>query len=129
MAFVLLRDGIIQALQSEIAARHGGRTALREQSMMKMLAARARALNASSSTDLAALAACYGYGLAHDQLFFDGNLATALIAIELFLKLNGCRLAADDTTCFLGLMVVGNGELGAEAFASWIRSHIVALAD
>ena len=124
-AFTLLRDGIIQAVQAEVVAEHGGRVGLRELSMMKMLYARARALNESSATDLASLAACYGYGLAHDQLFHDGNLALALIVIELFLNLNGYELSADDTTCFLGLMVVADGELSAEAFASWIRTHIV----
>ena len=124
-AFTLLRDGVIQAIQAEVVAEHGGRAGLRELSMMKMLYARARALSESSATDLASLAACYGYGLAHDQLFHDGNLAVALVVIELFLNLNGYELSADDTTCFLGLMVVADGELSAEAFASWIRTHIV----
>jgi death on curing protein len=124
MAFTLLRDGMIQTIQAELTAEHGGRAGLRELSMMKMLYARTRALNESSSTDLASLAAFYGYGLAHDQLFHDANLATALITIELFLNLNGYQLSADDTTCFLGLMVVADGELSAEAFADWIRSHI-----
>ena len=124
MAFILIRDGLIQAVQAEICAQHGGRPGLRENSMMKMLHARAGALNQSSATDLASLAACYGYGLAHDQLFHAANLPTALIVIEAFLNLNGYRLDADDTTCFLGLLVVADGELGAEAFASWIRGHI-----
>ncbi len=124
MAYQLLRDGVIQAIQSEIVAQYGGRTGTRELSMLRMLYARAEVLSESSSTDLASLAAIYGYGLAHDQLFHDANLPTALIAIELFLGLNGHRLVADDTTCFLGLGVVANGELSAEAFASWIRTHI-----
>lgn len=127
MPFVLIREGLIEAIQAEIAAEHGGPAALRERSPLKMLHARVRALNESTSSDLASLAACYGYALAHDQLFEDVNLPTALVAIELFLSLNNCRLAADDTTCFLGLMVVANGELSAEAFASWIRGHIVAM--
>ncbi|EGF93618.1 death-on-curing family protein [Asticcacaulis biprosthecium C19] len=125
MAFQLIKDGVIQAVHDEICAQHGGRTGLREVSMLKMLYARAHVLNQSSATDLAALAACYGYGLAHDQLFHAANLPTALVVIELFLTLNGYRLNADDTACFLGFMVVADGELGAEAFASWIRNHIV----
>ena len=125
MAFTLIQDGIIQAIQAELCAEHGGRTGLRELSMMKMLNARAKALNQSKATDLASLAACYGYGLAHDQLFYAANLATALLTIELFLNLNGHALSADDTNCFLGLQVVADGELSAEAFASWIRGHIV----
>lgn len=124
MAFVLIRESLIQAVHGEVCAHHGGRAGLREHSMLKMLYARAQVLNQSSATDLASLAACYGYGLAHDQLFHSANLPTALIIIELVLRLNGHRLTADDTTCFLGLMVVAQGELSAEAFASWIRNHI-----
>ena len=125
MSFVLIKEGIIQAIQSEQAAEHNGRAGLRERSMLKMMYARVKVLNESSATDLASLAACYGYGLAHDDLFYDANLATALITIELFLGLNGYELSADDTTCYLGLSVVANGELSAEAFASWIRNRIV----
>ncbi|MCR6660030.1 MAG: death-on-curing protein [Asticcacaulis sp.] len=125
MPFVLIQEGVIEAIQAELAAEHGGRSGLRELSPIRIMHARAHALNDSTATDLASLAACYGYALAHDQLFHDANLSTALIATELFLSLNGSRLGADDTTCFLGFMVVGNGELSAEAFASWIRGHIV----
>ncbi|MDV6331014.1 death-on-curing protein [Asticcacaulis sp. 201] len=129
MAFLLIREGVIEAVQAELVADHGTNadraTGLRERSMMKMMHARVHALNQSSATDLASLAACYGYALAHDQLFHGGNLAVALITIELFLTLNGYMLSADDTTCFLGLMVVADGELSAENFASWIRNHIV----
>ena len=120
MPFILIQEGVIEAIQAELAAEHGGRAGLRELSPIRMMHARAHALNDSTATDLASLAACYGYALAHDQLFHDA----ALIATELFLSLNGSRLGADDTTCFLGFTVVGNGELSAEAFASWIRGHI-----
>ncbi len=127
MAYTLLSEGVIQAIQSEVVTRYGGRTGTRELSMLRMLYARAEVLSESSSTDLASLAAIYGYGLAHDALFFDANTPTALLAVELFLSLNGYRLVADDTTCYLGFNVVANGELSPEAFASWIRTHIAPL--
>jgi len=125
VAFVLLKDGIIAAIQAELAAEYGGTAGLRELSMLRMLMARTEALSESRTADLASLAACYGFGLAHDELFHSHNLTTALLAIEVFLSQNGYRLVADDTTCYLGFGVVANGELSAEAFASWIRGHIV----
>lgn len=125
MAFVLLKDGVITAIQAELAAEYGGLSGLREHSMLKMLLARVEVLSESTSADLASLAACYGYGLAHDELFHSQNLSTALLSIEVFLRQNRHQLVADDTTCFLGLGVVANGELSAEAFASWIRNHIM----
>ena len=129
MPYKLLSEGVIQAIQGEIVTHYGGRTGTRELSMLRMLYARAEVLSESSSTDLASLAAIYGYGLAHDALFHDANTPTALVAVELFLSLNGYRLVADDTTCFLGFSVVANGELSAEAFASWIRTHIAPIGE
>jgi death on curing protein len=129
VAFVLLKDGIISAIQAELAAIHGGPAGLRELSMLKMLMARAEVLSESRTADLASLAACYGYGLAHDELFLSNNLPTALLTIEVFLSQNGYRLMADDTTCYLGFGVIANGELSAEAFASWIRGHIAPSGD
>ncbi|HWU48353.1 MAG TPA: death-on-curing protein [Asticcacaulis sp.] len=128
MPLVLIKDGVIEAVQAHLAAAHGGRSGLREKSMLRLLYARAQMLSESASTDVAALAACYGYGLAHDHLFHSHNSGAALIVIELFLTLNGFRLKADDMACSLGLSVAGQGELGAEAFADWIRSHIVEIA-
>ena len=124
MPSLLIREDVIEAIQAEQITRYGGRAGLRERSLIGLMYARLRALNESASTDLASLAACYGYAIAHDQLFHDANLSTALITTELFLSLNGYRLSADDTTCFLSFSVVGNDELSAEAFASWIRGHI-----
>jgi death-on-curing protein len=124
MPFTLLRPDTIEAIQTEQAARHGGRTALRTPGLIQTLADRASALNESAATDLASLAACYAYGLAHGRPFHDGNLSTALVCTELCLTLNSHRLIADDTTCVLGFSVLANGELSAEAFANWLRSHI-----
>ncbi|MGN6423609.1 MAG: death-on-curing protein [Asticcacaulis sp.] len=124
MPLVLIKDGVIEAVQAQLAATHGGLSGLREKTMLRLLYARAEMLSKSASTDVAALAACYGYGLAHDRLFYSHNLGAALAIIELLLDLNGYALIADDTACFLGVSVAGQGELGAEAFAGWIRSHI-----
>ncbi|HEX7801069.1 MAG TPA: death-on-curing protein [Asticcacaulis sp.] len=124
MALALIADGVIEAAQAQLAAAHGGRAGLRERSMLRLLYARARMLSESASTDAAALAACYGYGLARDRLFYSQNTGVALLSVELALRLNGCRLTADDTACFLSLSLAGQGEPGAESFAGWIRGHI-----
>ncbi|MGA9658710.1 MAG: death-on-curing protein [Asticcacaulis sp.] len=124
MAYTLLGDGVIEALQGEIISEHGGLSGLKNPDLLHMVQARVAVLNESAATDLASLATCYGYALAHDELFHGANLATALVAIELFLRLNGHVLMADDMTCCLGLLVVGQGELSAEGFAHWIRDHI-----
>jgi len=49
------------------------------------------------NADIAKLAAVYGFGLAKNHAFVDGNKRIAFIATALFLRLNGWRLASNRT--------------------------------
>ena len=73
--------------------------------------------------DVAALAAAYGFGLARNHPFVDGNKRTAFIAIELFLALNGHESQASDLDCVTTMLALAAGELSEEALACWIRAH------
>ena len=44
---------------------------------------------------------------------------------ELFLRLNGWTLAADDASCVLTTLAVAAGDISEEAFAAWLREHAV----
>ena len=75
---------------------------------------------------MAALAAAYGFGLARNHPFVDGNKRTAFIAIELFLALNGHALHATDHDCVLTMLALAAGDLSEDALADWIRAWTVA---
>ncbi|MBP7546293.1 MAG: type II toxin-antitoxin system death-on-curing family toxin, partial [Acidovorax sp.] len=76
--------------------------------------------------DAAALAASYGYGISRNHPFIDGNKRTGYVAAELFLRLNGWRLTADDASCVVTMLAVAAGDITEEAFAAWLRAHAVA---
>lgn len=76
--------------------------------------------------DVAALAAAYGFGLARNHPFVDGNKRTAFIAIELFLALNGHELQASDLDCVMTMLALAAGDLSEDALADWIRAWTVA---
>lgn len=78
---------------------------------------------ACGKPDCADLAAAYGFGNARNHPFVDGNKRTAFVAVELFLQLNGFRLAADDGDCVLTMLAVAAGDLDEAAFGAWIRAH------
>jgi death-on-curing protein len=80
-------------------------------------------LAAYGAPDVAALAAAYGYGLAKNHPFIDGNKRTAFVAVELFLALNGHDLVADDADCVLTMLGVAAGSLDEPGFAAWLRTH------
>ena len=80
-------------------------------------------LNAYGQPDVAELAAAYGFGIARNHPFVDGNKRTAFVAVELFLDLNGCRLIAEDAACVLTMLALAAGDIDETTFAGWIRSH------
>jgi death-on-curing protein len=71
------------------------------------------------------LAASYGVGVAKNHPFVDGNKRAALLAAGLFLYLNGFHLQATQADTTLTMLGVAAGEVSEEAFAAWLRGHIV----
>ena len=92
--------------------------------MLDSALARAQHLAAYGQPDAAALAAAYGFGLARNHPFVDGNKRTAFMAIELFLTLNGHELRATDHDCVLTMLALAAGDLSEDALADWIRGHL-----
>ncbi|MFJ5446764.1 type II toxin-antitoxin system death-on-curing family toxin [Methylobacillus methanolivorans] len=114
---------IIIAVHDEQLAEHGGLRGIRDQSLLESALARPEQLAAYSTPDAAALAAAYGYGIAQNHPFADGNKRSAFVATLLFLRLNGRNLAANDADKVLVMLDVAAGNISEDAFADWIRRH------
>ena len=119
-ALVLLHD--------ESLAEHGGAPGLRDEGLLESALARPQNLIAYGERDFADLAAAYGFGLAKNHAFMDGNKRAAFLALGLFLALNGWRLAATQADATLTMLDVAAGALDEAAFANWIRTHATARA-
>jgi len=124
-AWVWIDASVIRAVHEEQLAEHGGAVGLRDAGLLEPALARPMQLAAYAEPDAAALAAAYGFGLARNHAFVDGNKRTAFVAVELFLSLNGHELSADDADCVLTMLRLAAGELAESEFAEWIRSHCV----
>ncbi len=112
-------------LHAESLAEHGGPEGLRDEGLLE--SALARPLNVSAyqpEADIAALAAAYGWGIAHNHPFVDGNKRAAFLAVGLFLGLNGFRLTADKADATRMMMGVAAGEIDEATLGEWIRSHM-----
>ncbi len=114
---------IILAVHDEQLAEHGGLRGIRDQSLLESALARPEQLAAYSTPDAAALAAAYGYDIARNHPFSDGNKRSAFVATLLFLRLNGRNLAANDADKVLVMLNVDAGNISEDAFADWIRRH------
>jgi death-on-curing protein len=112
------------AVHAEQIAEHGGLAGVRDANALESALARPEQLAHYGAPDIVELAAAYGYGLARNHPFSDGNKRTAFVAIELFLALNGHALQASDAECVVTMLSLAAGEMDESTLAQWIRTHI-----
>ncbi len=120
---------VIRAIHEEQLSEHGGGMGTRDEGLLESALARPMQLAAYGTPDVAALAAAYGYGLAKNHPFIDGNKRTAFVAVELFLALNGSQLTASDTDCVMTMLAMAASDIDEDAFADWIRHHSAPVGD
>ena len=111
-------------LHDESLAEHGGAAGLRDEGLLDSALARPRNLVAYGDPDVADLAAAYGIGLAKNHPFVDGNKRAALLAVGLFLALNGQRLKVTQAEATLTMFEVASGGIDESTLAAWIRDHM-----
>jgi len=112
------------SFHSESLAEHGGSSGIRDEGLLDSALTRPKNQFAyAAESDIAKLAAAYGFGLAKNHPFVDGNKRIAFIATATFLRLNGYRLNSSRLDEIQTMLAVAAGELSEEGFATWIRLH------
>lgn len=111
------------AIHEEQIAEHGGGEGVRDSGLLESALARPRNAWGYGVTDLCALAASLGHGIARNHPFVDGNKRTAFVAAETFLILNGVELVAGDAACVVAMLDLAAGEMSEDDFAGWLRDH------
>lgn len=119
-----LQHDVVLAIHDEQLAEHGGGPGIRDAALLESALARPRNAANHGNPDVADLAAAYGWGLSRNHPFVDGNKRTAFVSIELFLRLNGKELVADDADCVLTMLAVAAGDLSEGDLAQWIRDRL-----
>ena len=112
-------------LHSASLATHGGAPGIRDEGLLD--SALARPINRflySPNADLAELAAAYGFGLAKNHPFVDGNKRAAFHAVGLFLLINRYELIAEQLDAIQSILRLAAGELSEEELAAWIRQNM-----
>ena len=122
--WVWIDPAVLLAVHDEQLAEHGGAAGTRDAGLFESALARPHNLALYGEPDAADLAAAYGYGIARNHPFIDGNKRTAFVAVEVFLALNGHELVAGDADCVVTMLDVAAGTLTEAAFAQWLRAHM-----
>lgn len=121
--FRFLNPEIARAVHDRQLAEHGGLAGVKDDGLLESAMARPLNKAAYGEEDPFALAAAYGYGVARNHPFADGNKRTAWVMVRLFLKLNDIPIAFEKADAIRTMLALAAGELSEDAFAAWLRSH------
>lgn len=120
---VWIATEIVLAIHDEQLAEHGGRPGIRDRGALDSALARPRNLLAHTGADLVAAAAAYGFGIARNHPFTDGNKRVSSVVTELFLILNGLELTASDEEVVTIWVELAAGRLEERQLEDWLRAQ------
>lgn len=112
------------AFHNELLARFGGIAGLRDEGLLDSALNRPKQAFSYGSPDPFTLAALYAEGVVKNHPFLDGNKRSGLMAAALFLELNGVEFKAPEEQAVLQTLALAAGEIGAEAYAAWLRASV-----
>jgi death-on-curing protein len=119
---------IVDAIHFDLLLGHGGIHGVRDERLLESALARARnRWRYEPKADLAALAAAYGFGLTTNLPYADGNKRVALMAMYVFLAVNGRHLRAPEAEAAVVVLDVARGRLGEAELAAWLRRQTKAV--
>ena len=113
---------VVLAIHDQQIAEHGGAAGIRDLGLIESALARPKNLVNYSTPDVFDLEGAYGYGIARNHGFIDGNKRTAYVVTLLFLHLHGMELTAPAHERLLVFEKMGIGEFTPDEFAAWLRS-------
>lgn len=114
---------MIVAIHDEQLAIHGGLAGMRDGALLESAVDRPRNKWAYESAELPELAESYGYGIAKNHPFADGNKRTSLLAIYTFLGINGIDFIAAEADAAAMIFSLAAGEVSEESLTRWIRDN------
>jgi death-on-curing protein len=121
----LLKE-VVLAVHQKTLREQGGLPGIRDVDLLESALARpVNAFNYAVNPNIHELAAAYGYGVAMNHAFYDGNKRVAFYASVGFLRINGFALTATEleaATTFLGLAA---GQITEEELTDWFSRNTV----
>ena len=123
---IWLTRSIVEAIHISQIREHGGQYGVRDINLLE--SAIARPMNRwayEQESDIVILAAAYGYGLAKNHCFIDGNKRVAFMAMYTFLGLNGYEIELTEPKVIDLMLGVADGSISEVQLISWLQIHVV----
>jgi death on curing protein len=120
---VWISEKIVLAIHDDQLAQHGGSAGVRDENLLGASLARPKHLLTYGEPSIFDLAAAYGYGLAKNHPFVDGNKRTAFMVMYTFLGLNNYWLVVPEPEVVLKMEGLSVNEETQESIAQWLEAN------
>lgn len=115
---------VVDAIQNDQLREHGGLPGIRDENILESALARPQQKwHYGEKSDIATLAAAYGFALVKNHPYRDGNKRVGFLAMVTFLGMNGHELEATDAEVVTEMLALANGRVSEEELADWLRQQ------
>ncbi|VEP15890.1 Death-on-curing protein [Hyella patelloides LEGE 07179] len=115
-------ESIVIYIHDDQIAQHGGSYGILNRGLLASVLTRSRNLyEYEGENNFSKLAASYGYGLAKNHSFVDGNKRTAFQVMFVFLRINSLYLDAPESEVVVMMQQLAEGEITQENLAKWLE--------
>jgi death-on-curing protein len=125
LGWVFLRLEEVLKIHTRMIELFGGRAGIRDEGVLTSALQAAENRRLYENADLAACAATYAYHLTQAHAFVDGNKRVAAAVTEVFLEINGARLAATNEQIIDLFMGVAASKISREQVEELLKCWIV----
>lgn len=115
---------IVIAVHQMLIAEHGGSLGIRDEGLLESALTRPRQVFFyEEEATIFDLAASYGFGLAKNHPFIDGNKRAALSIAAIFLEINGYTFDAPEPEAVVVFEKLAAGDLSEKELAKWFSDN------
>lgn len=119
----LERKAVLTMHEAQIR-EHGGGYGVRDEGLLESALARpVQLFTYAENPDLFQLAAGYGFGVAKNHPFVDGNKRTAFQCMFVFLYINNIEINATEVDAVITMLGVADGSIGEKQLADWLKAN------
>lgn len=111
-------------MHEEQIREHGGSHGVRDGGLLESALARSVHLyNYGDAPYIFTLAAAYGFGVAKNHPFVDGNKRTAFQCMFVFLLINNIEITATEVDAVVTILALADGSLTENELSAWLKAN------
>ena len=118
----------VLAMHEEQIREHGGGHGVRDEGLLESALARpVQLFHYGTNPNLYTFAAAYGFGIAKNHPFVDGNKRTAYQCMFVFLLVNGIEITASEVDVVVTILALADGSLSEAQLGEWLSRNSVSI--